>query len=240
MDEQKITCTHPDVAPNGLAKDESLPALTLVVKVDAAVTDAPLTNTATVTGKTYDPKPENNTDEDPVTPRPLADLAIEKSQTKPYVVGNQVTYTLAVTNLGPSVSVKDITVVDTLPTGLSIASIDAGPWQCQPTSGETDTLTCVLLAGPAAPEQAPLINVTVDVLESPGPKRSTPPWSRALPGPEPEEQQGRGHGPGGQRGATRHREDHRRQPGHCWSEHRVHHHRVELRPGEGQERRGGR
>ena len=40
-------------------------------------------------------------------------------------------------------------MVDTLPTGLSIASIDAGPWQCQPTSGETDTLTRVL-KGPAA------------------------------------------------------------------------------------------
>ncbi len=53
-------------------------------------------------------------------------MAIEKTRTQPYVVGNQVTYTLAVTNLGPSVSVKDITVVDTLPTGLSIASIDAG------------------------------------------------------------------------------------------------------------------
>ncbi|MEI2620265.1 MAG: DUF11 domain-containing protein [Candidatus Nanopelagicales bacterium] len=92
--EQKITCTHPDIAPNGLAKDESLPTLTLIVKVDAAVTQGPLTNTATVTGKTYDPKPENNTDDDPVTPRPLADLAIEKSRTQPYVVGNQVTYTL--------------------------------------------------------------------------------------------------------------------------------------------------
>ena len=84
------------------------------------------------------------------------------------MVGNQVTYTLAVTNLGPSVSVKDITVVDTLPTGLSIASIDAGPWQCQPTSGETATLTCVLKQDLQPLEQAPLINVTVDVLESPG------------------------------------------------------------------------
>ena len=168
VDRQKITCTHPDIAPNGLAKDESLPTLTLIVEVDAAVTQGPLTNTATVTGKTYDPKPENNTDDDTVTARPLADLAIEKTRTQPYVVGEQVTYTLAVTNLGPSVSVKDITVVDTLPTGLSIASIDAGPWQCQPTSGETDTLTCVLKEDLQPLEQAPLINVTVDVLESPG------------------------------------------------------------------------
>ena len=46
------------------------------------------------------------------------------------MVGDQVTYTLAVTNLGPSVSVADITVVDTLPSGLSIASIDDGAWEC--------------------------------------------------------------------------------------------------------------
>ncbi|MEZ5184234.1 MAG: hypothetical protein R2720_00675 [Candidatus Nanopelagicales bacterium] len=162
--DQDLTCTNPGP---GLAKDESLPILTITVKVDPAATEV-LENVATVTGKTYDPDLDNNTDRDPVTPKPLADLAIEKSRTQPYVVGNQVTYTLAVTNLGPSVSVADITVHDQLPAGLSIASIDAGAWQCQPTSGETATLTCVLSQDLAPNEQAPLINVTVDVLESPG------------------------------------------------------------------------
>ena len=163
---QVVTCTNPGPV-DGLAKDASLEELVLTVWVDPAAT-ADLENVATVTGKTYDPNPANNTARDQVTPKPLADLAIEKSRTQPYVVGNQVTYTLAVTNLGPSVSVKDITVADTLPTGLSIASIDAGPWECQPTSGETDTLTCVLKQDLDPNEQAPLINVTVDVLESPG------------------------------------------------------------------------
>jgi len=163
---QFVTCTNPGPV-DGIAKGASLEDLVLTVYVDEAAT-ANQRNTATVTGKTLDPNPVNNTATDEVTLRPLADLAIEKSRTQPYVVGNQVTYTLAVTNLGPSVSVKDITVVDTLPTGLSIASIDAGPWECQPTSGETDTLTCVLKQDLAPNEQAPLINVTVDVLESPG------------------------------------------------------------------------
>lgn len=163
---QVVTCTNPGPV-DGLAKDASLEELVLTVWVDPAAT-AGLENVATVTGRTYDPNPANNTARDEVTPKPLADLAIEKSRTQPYVVGNQVTYTLAVTNLGPSVSVADITVVDQLPTGLSIASIDAGPWECQPTSGETDTLTCVLKQDLDPNEQAPLINVTVDVLESPG------------------------------------------------------------------------
>ncbi len=163
---QVVTCANPGPV-GGLAKDESLPDLILVVRADDGVTGK-LKNTAEVTGKTYDPNPDNNTATDEVTARPLADVAIEKSRTQPYVVGGQVTYTLAVTNLGPSVSVKDITVVDTLPAGLSIVSIDAGAWQCQPTSGQTDELTCVLKQDLAPYEQAPLIKVTVDVLESPG------------------------------------------------------------------------
>ncbi len=152
-----------------------------------------------MTGKTYDPKPDNNKAEDEVTARPLADVAIVKTRTQPYVVGNQVTYTLAVTNLGPSVSVKDITVVDTLPTGLSIASIDAGAWQCQPTSGETDKLTCVLAKDLAPNEQAPLIKVTVDVLESPGARGGQHRHGHAHHrGPEPGEQHLDGDGPGRQ------------------------------------------
>ncbi len=161
---QVVTCTNPAAT---LAKDASLEDLVLTVWVDPATTGL-LENTAEVGGSTYDPDPENNTATDEVTARPLADVSIVKTRTQPYVVGGQVTYTLTVTNLGPSVSVKDITVVDTLPAGLSIAAIDAGAWDCSPTSGETDTLTCVLETDLAPNEQAPLINVTVDVLESPG------------------------------------------------------------------------
>jgi len=65
-----------------------------------------LQNTAEVTGKTYDPKPANNKAEDEVTARPLADVAIEKTRTQPYVVRNPVTYTLAVPTLGPAGSGK--------------------------------------------------------------------------------------------------------------------------------------
>ena len=163
---QVVTCTNPGPG-DGLVKDESLDDLVLTVYVDPATT-GDLKNTAEVTGRTYDPNPDNNKAEDVVTARPLADVAIVKSRTQPYVVGGQVTYTLAVTNLGPSVSVKDITVEDTLPAGLSIASIDSGAWDCTPKTGPTDTLTCVLDQDLAPDAQADLIKVTVDVLESPG------------------------------------------------------------------------
>ena len=85
------------------------------------------------------------------------------------------TYTLTVTNNGPSVSVAPITVEDTLPTGLSIASIDDGAWDCTPKTGETSNITCTLDKDVARDEQADLIKVTVDVLESPGTPHSTRP-----------------------------------------------------------------
>lgn len=163
---QVVTCTIPGPV-GGLAKGQSLSDLVVTVEADAGATGE-LKNTATVTGHTYDPNPGNNKAEDPVTARPLADVAIVKTRTQPYVVGDQVTYTLTVTNLGPSVSVAPIKVVDQLPTGLSIASVDAGPWDCQPTGGPATELTCTLDEDLAPSEQAPLIHVTVDVLESPG------------------------------------------------------------------------
>jgi uncharacterized repeat protein (TIGR01451 family)/fimbrial isopeptide formation D2 family protein len=163
---QVVTCTTPDLTL-GLEMGESLPTLQLEVSVDPGVT-GDLENTATVSGRTYDKDPSNNTDTDKVTTRPLADLTMIKTSSKPYIVGQQVTYTLAVTNMGPSTAAAALTVTDTLPSGLSIASIDAGSWQCSPSSGETLDLTCVLDEDLAPNTQAPLIQVTVDVLESPG------------------------------------------------------------------------
>ena len=167
VNSQKITCTHPDLQ-FGLGKDESLEPLYIIVNVDL---DAPPTmlNTATVTGKTYDPNLVNNTDTDEVVSRPQADVAIEKSSSGKYIVGEQVQYTLAVTNLGPSTARAPITVTDTLPDGLSIVSYDAGPWQCSPASGPATTVTCVLNQDLLPLAQAPLIKLLVDVVESPGP-----------------------------------------------------------------------
>ena len=163
---QVITCKTGQ-AGQTLAKGSSLPPLLLHVSVALDAT-GDLKNTAKVTGPTYDPKPINNSDDDTVTPRPLADVAIEKSRTKPYVVGGQVTYTLTVTNNGPSVSVAPITVEDTLPAGLSIASIDSGAWDCTPKSGPATKITCTSDVDMQPNTQADLIKITVDVLEAPG------------------------------------------------------------------------
>lgn len=163
---QTLTCTNPGPG-KGLPAGDSLPDIELLVSVDAGVT-GDLLNIATVTGKTLDTNPANNEARDKVSARPLADLQIVKSRTKPYVVGGQVTYTLAVTNLGPSVSVAPITVTDTLPAGLSIASISSGAWDCSPTTGPASEITCTADFDMQPNTQADLIKITVDVLEAPG------------------------------------------------------------------------
>ena len=67
-------------------------------------------NTATVAGTTLDPVPGNNTDTGWVTTTTAADLRIVKERvTAPVVAGREVTWTLAVDNLGPSVSRAPIT-----------------------------------------------------------------------------------------------------------------------------------
>src|SRR5262249_56490155 len=86
-----------------------------------ADTTGQLTNTATVTppvGVT-DPVPGNNsaTDTNPVGPQ--ADLTISKvSSPDPYVPGAPLTYTIVVTNAGPS-NVTDARVLDALPAPLA-------------------------------------------------------------------------------------------------------------------------
>ena len=62
-----------------LAVGGSLPVLSVVVDVPADTAPATsLTNTATVTGRTYDPVPANNTDSDSATVTASADLRIDK------------------------------------------------------------------------------------------------------------------------------------------------------------------
>src|SRR5262249_5519357 len=63
--------------------------------------------------------PGNNTSTDTDTPAPSADLAIVKTDgVATYTPGNVVTYTITVTNNGPS-NVTGATVADTLPAGLT-------------------------------------------------------------------------------------------------------------------------
>ncbi len=103
----------------------TVPAGTTVQVVAEALvapdfTGSEVTNTATVSSQTFDPNPGTriSTVTVPVGP-PVADLTIVKSASTPAVVaGGQLSYTLTVTNNGPS-SASVVTVTDALPGGLT-------------------------------------------------------------------------------------------------------------------------
>lgn len=96
----------------------------------------PLTNTVTVTPPAgfTDVDPANNTASVTSTAAPSADLYVSKSSTpNPYVVGDTLTYTMVVTNRGPS-HVTDARVQDTVPTPLA-----GFRWTCTPSIGAACT-----------------------------------------------------------------------------------------------------
>ncbi len=87
------------------------------------------------------------------------DLAISKDLTDQLVAGRRGGYVLSVTNVGPSATVGEVTVVDELPEGLTFVAVAADGWNCDHQSG---TVTCTTTQPVAAGETVPLA-LTVDV-----------------------------------------------------------------------------
>jgi uncharacterized repeat protein (TIGR01451 family) len=134
--------------------------LQVVVTVDAAASGT-VVNTATVS---YDdafgqPFPSVTAmDTDAVT---FADLSLAKSHTGGFVVGEQGTYDLTVTNNGPVQSSGVVTVTDALPAGLTYVSGSGGGFTC---SASGQTVTCTRPASPAlAPGGTAAVSLVVDV-----------------------------------------------------------------------------
>ena len=130
-----ITCTKLSMAVAEAA------LFTTVLRVCPEVTcGTVLSNTATAASSTSDPLPANNTSTVNVTVQAQSDLAITKNASAVSVSpGGTLTYTLNVTNGGPSNS-AGTTVVDTLPAGFSATSAVSTLGTC---SGTT-TITCSL------------------------------------------------------------------------------------------------
>jgi uncharacterized repeat protein (TIGR01451 family) len=106
------------------------------VDVDPSATGA-LVTTATVTAPigTDDPDLNNNTATDTDTLTPEVDLSVTKTDgTTTVVPGNGDTYTITVTNNGPS-TVNSVTLTDTIPAALSNASFTPSVGAYDVTSG---------------------------------------------------------------------------------------------------------
>lgn len=91
-----------------------------------------ITNTVSVGSTTSDPNALNNTAVATTTVTSVADLQISKSDGFTAVTpGTTITYTVVVTNAGPS-AVTNATVVDNLP-----AAISSATWSCSATAGSS-------------------------------------------------------------------------------------------------------
>ena len=113
------------------------PAGTATFSISATViasATGTISNTATIAlpGTVTDPTPGNNTATDVTTVTPQTDLRITKTDaTASEVPGQSTTYTMVVTNLGPS-NVVGAAVTDTIPAGVTSMS-----WTCAGAGGGT-------------------------------------------------------------------------------------------------------
>ncbi len=118
-----------------MAPNASLTLLVRGVVVASAVGN--VINTATGKSDTPDPNPDNNTDTTDTPLGQLADLSIIKTASpNPAVVGQLLTYTLAIHNAGPSTA-QSVVVADALPAGMNNPqySTDGGAtWNTWPSS----------------------------------------------------------------------------------------------------------
>ena len=179
---QTVTCVQDGTDP--LAPGESL-TLDLEVLVDPAAPAEPLENSAEVCPvedapapgdggllaqqaenvcPTLDPNQENNTDSAEMPVEQLVDLGITKSHAGPVRVGDPLTFTLEVTNAGPSTATA-VTVTDLVPPGLSEpvgTGVDGAPWTCVAgDSAPEGTEVVCTLADPLPPGETSSIDLTV-------------------------------------------------------------------------------
>lgn len=103
----------------------------------SALASGSITNTAQVTSSSTDPNLANNMAQDKTVVKPAeADLAIGlAASSNPVPAGQLLTYTLAITNSGPS-SVAAFVVTDTLPSQVSFVSSSPTSPACMDSAGQ--------------------------------------------------------------------------------------------------------
>ena len=134
-----ITCTQ-DILAVGVSEK-----ITITVTTSPTIQNGSIIiNTATISGTETDLDSINNTTSESTTIDKVADLAITKvGAPNPVTAGESLTYTLTVTNFGPS-DASNVTVTDHLPDGVTLASAPPG---CSESANIVTCLTAALPAG---------------------------------------------------------------------------------------------
>ncbi len=145
-----VTCTLATLAV-GAANP-----ISIVTTVDpSTISGTALSNTASVTSTNIEVNPGDENDTEPTNVGTEADLSLVKNDASdPVVAGTNVTWTLSVTNNGPS-DAQGVTVTDTLPIDVTLVSASGTGWSCSDDAPAVPTtVTCTdasLSPGPANP-----------------------------------------------------------------------------------------
>jgi len=147
-----VTCTNPQVGSSA--------TVTIQGHTAPSATPGTLTNDADLSATT-EPNTHAASADTVLTAR--ADLSITKSG-GPVSPGSDVTYTITVTNTGPS-DAANVTVTDTLPPPLTLVSMSGAGWSCVGTTCTraelapgASAITLVAHVAPATPPSTTIIN----------------------------------------------------------------------------------
>lgn len=156
--------------------------VTFTSTIDSGVLPGGYDNVGTVDGPD-DTDPSDDSWTDPTEVTASADLSITKDAADgPYIAGTQVEYTLTVTNAGPSVA-RDVSVVDSLPAGMTLVSMSGADWDCVTEPGQCDradlplgtsTITVTALIASTVTDGSDLTNIATVDSSTPDPTPPTP------------------------------------------------------------------
>jgi uncharacterized repeat protein (TIGR01451 family) len=147
-----LTCTRTDA----LAAGSAYPAITLTVNV-TATSPTTVTNTAIVSGG-GEANGNNNTASDPTTIVSVPDMTVAMTHSGSFAQGMSGTYTITARNSGTAATTAAVSVVDSLPSGLTATSMSGSGWSCT-----LSTLTCTRSDALAASTSYPVITLNVNV-----------------------------------------------------------------------------
>jgi uncharacterized repeat protein (TIGR01451 family) len=148
-----LTCTRSDI----LSPGTTYPAITLTVNV-APDAPASVTNTVTVEGG-GEANTLNDAASDVTAINAAPDLTVTYTHSGSFLRGQtSATYTITASNVGGSATTGLVTVVDSVPAGLTATAISGSGWACV-----LGTLICTRGDALEASGSYPVINLTVDV-----------------------------------------------------------------------------